>query len=60
LLSFLTLPVDTLFEMLDKSLEPELARDYQLTGLAKIEDNRYVLRLGRKIRLGLDEMESSR
>jgi hypothetical protein len=60
LLSFLTLPVDTLFEMLDKSLEPELARDYQLTGLAKIEDNRYVLRLGRKITLGRDQMESSR
>jgi hypothetical protein len=45
--------------MPEKDLDPELACDHQVTGLAKIDDGRYVLRLGRKFTLGLDEIKSS-
>jgi hypothetical protein len=54
--AFLELREGILFEMIERSLYPELARDYQVTGLAKIEDGRYVLRLGRKLDLGFNEL----
>jgi hypothetical protein len=55
--AFLELREGILFEMIDRSLDPELGRDYQVTGLAKIDDGRYVLRLGRKLDLGFGELE---
>ena len=44
-----------LFEALDQALDLELRAEYQVTGLSKIEDGKWVIRLARKIRLGLEE-----
>ncbi len=43
-----------LFEALDALLPPETSAVFQATGLAKIDEGKWVIRLGRKITLGLE------
>ena len=47
-------PESVLFEALDVLLPPETSEEFQVTGLAKIDNERRVIRLGRKITLRLE------
>jgi hypothetical protein len=44
-----------LLEAIDALLPPETSAKFQVTGLAKIEEGKWVIRLGRKLHLGLEE-----
>ncbi len=53
--AFIELRETVLFEALDQALDLDLRAEYQVTGLSKIEEGKWVIRLARKIRLGLEE-----
>ncbi|MDX6713225.1 MAG: hypothetical protein QOH96_4241 [Blastocatellia bacterium] len=48
-----------LFEAIDALLPPETTAVFQVTALAKIEEAKWVIRLGRKITLGLERGRES-
>jgi hypothetical protein len=46
--AFIELRETVLFEALDQALDSELRPEYQVTGLSKIEEGKWVIRPGKK------------